>query len=110
MTYHSALEYIRTAREHGLADHQIHARLAAAGWLPVDIRDAFVLSQKMERPVSATLAAAPEMAMPMHPMQSAPQAEPTPVPVHAGRTSSVKWTLWLIALLAVFFIGYSIMR
>ena len=55
MTYNALLEYIRQAKESGLADQEIRANLTGAGWYTVDVQDAFqlygTLSSVEQRPV-----------------------------------------------------------
>ena len=126
MSYQGALDFIRTGRDRGLSDEDIAQRLRGAGWRHDDVRDAFALLASMGRvpePV-ARLASTPVVmrqpvvhAEPMEQpspeqsarIESAPEQSAQPVQKKAGRSTSMRWVLWLLLVIGAFVLGYLVM-
>lgn len=109
MTYHSVIDYIRAGRACGLNDHEIGEKLKKAGWLPVDVQDAFELGAKMEKVMDGHSSG--PVCPPDH-IQEAPAPKPSDklMSRKTPHISAARFTMWFTIILAVFYAGYALMR
>ena len=112
MTYHSVIDYIRAGRACGLSDDNVTDRLIKSGWLEVDVKDAFELYGKLEKhPAGDDKKKEPEVCPP-------DQAEHAPTPraiesLMSQKTphmSAMRFTMWFVIIMVVFYSGYAIMQ
>jgi hypothetical protein len=106
MTYHAALEYITAARACGLDDHAVKDRLQTAGWMAVDVEDAFALLEKMDGAAARHAAICP----PDHGEQAPMPTTTSHLLAQVTASSTGRTSLWFVALGGLFMLGYFLMR